>query len=42
MRKSMKQERHADLMEKIKKNPFLKDEDLAKDFGVTLREEFLD
>ena len=36
MRKSMKQERHADLMEKIKKNPFVKDEDLAKDFGVSV------
>lgn len=36
MRKSLKSERHAYLLEKIKENPFLKDEELARAFGVSV------
>lgn len=36
MSRSVKSERHAYLLEKIRKNPFLKDKDLAKAFGVSV------
>lgn len=36
MSKSVKRERHVYLLEKIKENPFLKDEDLARTFGVSV------
>ena len=36
MRSLGKRERHAYLVKKIKENPFLKDEDLAKAFGVSI------
>lgn len=36
MGRTMKKERHAMLIEKIKKNPFLKDEDLARECNVSI------
>ena len=36
MPRSVKSERHAYPLEKIRKNPFLKDKDLAKAFGVSV------
>ncbi|HIT85481.1 MAG TPA: fatty acid biosynthesis transcriptional regulator [Candidatus Ornithomonoglobus intestinigallinarum] len=36
MARSIKSERHAYLLEKLRKNPFLKDKDLAKAFGVSV------
>lgn len=36
MPRAVKRERHAYLLKKIKENPFLKDEDLARAFGVSV------
>lgn len=36
MGRALKKERHAFLMEKIKENPFLKDEDLARECNVSI------
>lgn len=36
MRRALKNERHEILLEKIKQNPFLKDKELAKAFGVSV------
>ena len=34
--RTLKKDRHAYMVEKLRENPFLKDEDLAKAFGVSV------